>query len=107
MSNDVALCCFIEKINQDNVNDFLFKIEGRNYFSTQECEPFQESEYKKISYLCQFVDWLKMQPILALKTGSWHEITEIWKVKKDEKDTMVLVWSKETSWINIGELESL
>lgn len=87
---------FLADLNQDNINNFLFKIERKNYFYTQDCPAFQvDFEYKKVAYLSQFASWLKLQPVLAEKTGSWEEITEIWHIKDNE---MKLVWTAEKGW---------
>ena len=93
----ITLDNFINELNAGNVNDYLFKIESNNYFYTQDCPPFQVSfEYKKVAYIEQFANWLKVQHVLAEKTGSWKEITEVWHIKKDK---MKLIWSKEKGWL--------
>lgn len=99
--NLITLDNFINKLDTGSVNDYLFKIERKNYFYTQDCPTFQvDFEYEKVAYVEQFANWLKLQPVLAQKTGSWEEITEVWHI---EKETMKLIWSKEKGWL--GELE--
>ena len=102
---------FVEDLNKENINDYLFKVEMRGqWFTTQDVKPFCISfEYRKIADIWAFINWLKAQPVCAIKTGTWEEITEIWRIKKHYKkfenkgnyeDTMVLVWSKEKGWTN-------
>ncbi len=95
--NLIILDNFINELDAGNVNDYLFKIERKNYFYTQDCPAFQvDFEYRKVAYVEQFASWLKLQPTLAEKTGSWEEITEVWHI---EKETMKLIWSKEKGWL--------
>lgn len=95
--NLITLDNFINKFNAGNVNDYLFKIERKNYCYTQDCPAFQvDFEYKKVAFIEQFANWLKLQSILAKKAGSWEEVTEIWYI---EEETMKLIWSKEKGWL--------
>ena len=95
--NLITLDHFISELDAGNVNDYLFKIERKNYCYTQDCPAFQvDFEYKKVAYIEQFANWLKLQPVLAQKTGSWEEITEVWHI---QKETMKLIWSKEEGWL--------
>ncbi len=91
-----------------DIDKYLFKIETiGNYFTTQDCKPFLECEYKKIAHLDIFVEWLKMQPYIFAREGYCQEITEIWyrqDVKKlQERKTVqpqyVLIWTKEKGWL--------
>lgn len=100
---------FVEAIGQDNIKNYLFKIERCGmWFETQDCKPFISNfEYRKVDYIEQFVQWLKCQPIMAQKQGCWEEVTEIWRFvkRKSLKDRqnghyMVLVWSKKLGWID-------
>lgn len=93
----ITLDNFINELDAGSVNDYLFKIERKNFFYTQDCPAFQvDFEYKKVAYVKQFASWLELQSVLAQKTRSWEEITEVWHI---EKETMKLIWSKEKGWL--------
>ena len=95
--NLITLDSFISELDAGNVNDYLFKIERKNFFYTQDCPAFQvDFEYKKVAYLSQFVQWLHLQASLKFDTGCWEEVTEVWHI---QKETMKLIWSKEKGWL--------
>ena len=96
-NNLITLDNFINKLDASSVNDYLFKIERKNFFYTQDCPAFQvDFEYKKVAYVGQFVQWLHLQASLKFDTGCWEEITEIWHIKENE---MKLVWTIEKGWL--------
>ena len=100
---------FVEDLNKENINDYLFKVEMvGQWFTTQDVKPFCVSfEYRKVADIYTFIRWLQSQPEMFRRTGMCEEVTEIWRIKKHYKkfeakgnyeDTMVLIWSKEKGW---------
>ena len=51
METLITLDSFITELDDCNVNDYLFKIERKNYCYTQDCPAFQvDFEYRKAAY---------------------------------------------------------
>ena len=99
---------YLKTKTDKDIEKYLFKIETiGNYFTTQVCKPFQESKYKKIAFLGQFVEWLKLQPHIFAREGYCETITEIWyrqdvgklKDREIKQPKYILIWSKEKGWL--------
>lgn len=113
MSNIVVLesKTFVEYLKtkmDSDLTKYLFKIETvGEYFTTQDCKPFLQCEYKQIAFLHEFVNWLEMQPYIFKSQGYCQEITEIWyrqdikklKDRTTKQPQYILIWTKEKGWL--------